>query len=144
MDKDKVVGIDFGEKRIGIALSDDKQNIALPFKTIETETKPRLTAEKLKKTLASYKLKKLVIGLPLHLDGKESPMSIKVRDFAKILEEVFHLPVDFMDERLTSSYIEKEMKGMDASRKTRAKNVDQLSATLLLQTYLDRQNNLRL
>lgn len=138
----RLVGIDFGLKRIGVALSDPRQVIATPFLVIELSGSLVKTAIALKGKLAAYKdLGGIVVGLPLHLSGEESELSLLARKFAAALEEQFSLPLIFWDERLTSAQVEKSLKETSCTRKKRAQLSDTLAAALILQNYLDFQQS---
>ncbi len=133
----RVLGIDFGMKRIGLARSDPSRMIASPLKTI-------LAAKTLEETVVLI-LKELdevdtiVVGLPLLLSGKDSDTTTTVRKFATLLEEASGLPLILWDERLTSKQVERLLMEDKMSRKKRAAHVDTMSATLILQNYLDTQ-----
>ena len=134
----KIVGIDYGKKRIGIASADSRLRIASPLSTLKTshghlETVMSLLA--LMKT-NSIDVEKFVIGLPLLLSGSEGPMSQLVRQFGGILKDKSGKEVIFYDERLTSSEVDNLMRANDINRKKRKEHTDELAATLLLQTYL--------
>lgn len=134
----RIVGIDYGKTRIGLAVSDESRIIATALETVQATKDPRETAKKIADALSSYKkIDTIVIGLPLHMNGKESEMSQSVRAFATVLEEVIPVPIIFWDERLTSAGVEKMLKGIDMSRKKRASVSDALSAVSILQNYLD-------
>ncbi len=134
----RIVGIDYGKTRIGVAVSDERRIIATALETIRASKNPLETAKEIVKALSSYKnIDLVVIGLPLHLNGKESEMSQSVRAFATVLVEVLPVPLVFWDERLTSAGVEKMLKGIDMSRKKRALVSDALSAVSILQNYLD-------
>jgi putative holliday junction resolvase len=136
----RIAGIDFGKARIGIALSDERQLLASPLITLTTAPKSNLPAqvESVYSALIHYfPLKVIVIGLPLHLNGKESPMSTLVREFAKIVEERFLLPVILWDERLSTAQVERVLKDANMRRKKRTAHLDRMSAALILQNYLD-------
>lgn len=135
----KIIGIDFGEARIGLSSSDSSRIMAFPLSCISCEKTQEKTVEKLLKEIAKESFDEFVIGLPLLMNGKDSPMSLKVRDFAKTLEETTHLKVHLWDERLTSKEIEKLLIESDMKRKKRSKFIDTLSATLILQNFLDAQ-----
>ncbi len=135
---DRAIGIDYGKRRIGLATSDLLGIIATPKGFIEAEKDHHATALKLQKQLAEYSpLKHIVLGLPLHLDGKESDMSQEVRAFAKILEEVFDVPIILWDERLSSRQVERALTEMQFNRKERAKRSDAHAAAAILQNHLD-------
>src|SRR3989338_8216075 len=99
----RIVGIDFGLKRIGVAVSDTLFSFALPIGKVERVKDDQKTLLNLLDLLKGYKdIQKFVIGLPVHLSGKESVMSLEVRKFALFLESMTKLPVEFVDERLTN------------------------------------------
>lgn len=134
----RVVGIDYGRARIGLAISDERRIIAQPLETVKTVKNPKETAKLIAKTLSSYKnIDAVVMGLPLMLSGQESEMSKEARVFAKLVEEVLGLPVQFWDERLTSSGVDRMLRDADLSRKKRAQLSDALAAVSILQNYLD-------
>jgi len=134
----RVVGIDFGKVRMGLAISDERKIIAQPLETVVAAKKPLETAKQIEKALSRFKeIDAIVIGLPLLLNGKEGEMALLVKEFAKNLAQVFSYPIIFWDERLTSAGVEKMLIGMDVSRKKRAQLSDALSAVSILQNYLD-------
>lgn len=96
------------------------------------------TLQRILTALSPYApLVSIVIGLPLHLSGKESPLSSEVRIFAKELEIAFKIPVILWDERLTSAQVERTLKEAEMSRKKRTALVDAMAAAVILQNYLD-------
>lgn len=134
----RIVGIDFGKVRIGLAISDENRIIAQPLETIRASSDPAQTARLITHSLSRYKnIDLIVIGLPLLLNGQEGDMAKTVRSFAKVLEQVLPLPIVFWDERLTSSGVERMLLDMDVSRKKRAELSDALAAVSILQNYLD-------
>jgi putative holliday junction resolvase len=134
----RIVGIDFGKARIGLAISDERRVIAQPLETVKTGKDNAETFEKIAQSLSRYKnIGILVIGLPLLLNGKEGEMALLVRDFAKGLEKTISCQIVFWDERLTSSGVEKMLLDRGVSRKKRAQLSDALSAVSILQNYLD-------
>lgn len=134
----RVLAIDFGMKRIGLARSDPMQMIASPLKTIIAGKNLEETADLVLKECEE--IETLVLGLPLLLSGKDSDTTTTVRKFGAILEEKSGLPLILWDERLTSKQVEKLLIEADVSRKKRTKHVDTMSATLILQNYLDGTN----
>ena len=134
----RIVGIDFGLKRIGVAISDTFSSFALPIGKVERVKDDQKTVQNLLDLLKIYKdVKKFVIGLPIHMSGEESPMSLEVRRFANFLEQETKLSVEFIDERLTSKTAEALLREREMNRKERKNYVDTLSATLILQSYLE-------
>lgn len=130
----RILGIDFGMKRIGLARSDPMKMIASPFKTIQAGKNLGETVDLVIKELEEIEL--IVLGLPLLLSGKDSDTTRKVREFGALLEEKSGLPLVLWDERLTSKQVEKLLIEGNVSRKKRAAHVDTMSATLILQNYL--------
>lgn len=130
----RIAAIDFGLKRIGIALSDLSQTLASPFKVVEGGRK---AVENVVCALQNQPLAKIIVGLPLLLNGKEGDMAAAVRAFAKALETALNIPILLIDERLSSAQAEKRLKESSFNRKERSSKIDTAAATLLLQQYLD-------
>ncbi|MDJ0652280.1 MAG: Holliday junction resolvase RuvX [Simkaniaceae bacterium] len=130
-----MLGIDFGMKRIGLARSDPMKMIASPLKIIFAGKSLEETADLILKELEDVET--IILGLPLLLSGKDSETTLAVRKFAKILEKKSGLPLILWDERLTSKQVEKLLIEGQVSRKKRSSHVDTMSATLILQNYLD-------
>ncbi len=131
----RVLGVDFGMKRIGLARSDPMKIIASPLKTILAGKTLEITADLIVKECEAVET--IVLGLPLLLSGKDSETTTTVRKFASILEKKSELPLILWDERLTSKQVEKLLIEGNVRRKQRAQYVDTMSATLILQNYLD-------
>ena len=135
-----LVGLDLGTKTIGVAVSDRLKIIASPLSTIHRKgTKKDLL--RLKEILSDYQIGGFIIGLPLSLDNSENRQTKLVRNFNTNLYDFFHLPCALWDERFSSDVIFKEMRKSEIS-KTKIKNeLDQQSASYILQGYLDRYRN---
>jgi putative Holliday junction resolvase len=133
----RILGMDYGKKRIGLALSDPMKILASPLKTVHGGKNQAETFFILLKEIKSLDLEEIVIGLPLHLKNQESENSLIVRELKVFLEENIPIPIILWDERLTSKQVERIMIEADVKRKKRAQHVDTLSATLILQSYLD-------
>lgn len=133
----RIASIDFGLKRIGIAISDERQIFSQPLKPILAEKSVDKTIQSLLEALTPYNPSKLIIGLPLHLNGKDSPLSLQVRSFAEKLEKISSIPIVLWDERLTSAQVERTLKEAAISRKKRTHLVDGMAAALILQNFLD-------
>lgn len=137
----RIAGIDYGEKRIGVAISDTSQIIASPLKAIIANKNLQKTAELIAAEFISFApLNKIVLGLPLHMNGKDSPMSLKVRELALLLEKLFNIPVVLWDERLTTAQVERTLKEAEMSRKKQVRYLDAMAAAAILQSYLDCQH----
>lgn len=136
----RLVGIDFGKKRIGVSLSDERKFLASPLLTLDKFSSLKEAALTLKEKLNTYTtIESIVVGLPLHMSGEESDLSKLARQFAEILKEELGLPIIFWDERLSSCQVERSMREAGVKRKKQAKLTDKLAATAILQNYLDSQ-----
>lgn len=138
----RVAAVDFGLKRIGLAISDAQGIVALPLKMVGAGKTHDATAQNILTALAPYKheLKTILVGLPLLMSGAKGEMAHIVERFAAALQSAAAIPIEYVDERLSTAQAERALKEMDKSRKERTKIVDSLSATLLLQAYLDRRS----
>jgi putative Holliday junction resolvase len=132
----RIVGLDFGTVRIGVAVSDERHILARALGMLHNKPDFFQQLEKLLKP--EGKIDKIVVGLPLKMSGQDSETTAKARTFAKALEVALSLPVELWDERLTSALVERMLTDSGASRKERAKQSDTLSAVFILQSYLDR------
>lgn len=133
----RLLGLDVGEKTIGLALSDVGRMIATPYKTIE-RSKFSKDAEALLAVIQEHKIGGLVIGYPLNMDGTEGPRCQSIRQFVRNLEAKVTLPMLFADERMSTMNVTTAMLEADLSRKRRAELVDKMAASYLLQGVLDR------
>nr|WP_066600321.1 Holliday junction resolvase RuvX [Celeribacter halophilus] len=136
-----VAGLDFGDKTIGVAISDRLRSVATPTDTIRRK-KFTLDAEALLKLLTSREVSGIVLGLPRNMDGTEGPRCQKTRAFARNLGQLTELPITFWDERLSSVAADRAMLEADMSRAKRAAKIDQVAASVILQGALDRLRNL--
>lgn len=132
----RIAAIDFGLKRIGLAISDSSKKIALPKGTIPGGTS---AIENLRNTLPLNDLDLFLVGLPLEMSGKKGPMALMVEQFGKELELAFKIPVKFIDERLSSKSADVHLREISLKRKERSAMIDSVAAVLLLQMYLDIQ-----
>lgn len=136
-----LVGLDLGEKTIGVAVSDGLWMIASPLETIR-KTKFTDDANHLFKLMESRGAQGVVIGLPVNMDGTEGPRCQSARAFGRNLLRLRDLPVAFWDERLSSAAVNRMMiDEMDLTRARRAEVVDKLAAAYILQGALDRAAN---
>jgi putative Holliday junction resolvase len=133
----RIASIDFGKKRIGLAISDESFILATPLKMVEAASTFEKSGLKLIEALAPYKIDEVIIGLPLHLSGHESPLSQEVRGFKEVLEKLSGWKITLWDERLSTAQADKLLKEGSLSRKKRVKVVDSLTALILLQSYLE-------
>ncbi|WP_404815022.1 MULTISPECIES: Holliday junction resolvase RuvX [Celeribacter] len=136
-----LAGLDFGDKTIGVAISDRLRSVATPTETIRRK-KFTLDAEALLKLLTAREVSGIVLGLPRNMDGSEGPRCQKTRAFARNLGQLTDLPITFWDERLSSVAADRAMLEADMSRAKRADKIDQVAAGVILQGALDRLRNL--
>ncbi len=132
----RILGIDTGEKRIGLAVSDPLGITAQGLKTIEVHSTGEAIRQ-IAETARQLEVTRIVIGLPLRMDGSEGEGTRRARRLGRRLEAVLELPVIFRDERLTSKIAEQAMLEGDLSRARRKVESDRLAAQLILQNYLD-------
>ncbi len=132
-----ILGIDYGSKRMGLAVSDLSRTIATSYKILYRRALKEDLAE-LKDVIAEKEVGAIVMGLPLQMNGAEGEIAAEVRKFAAVLAENFALPILLWDERLSSSAVENFLiKEVDLSRKKRAKVLDASAAAYILQGALD-------
>lgn len=132
----RIMGLDVGDRTIGVAVSDLMGITAQGVTTIRRESKKK-DIEELKKLIKEHNVKYIVSGLPKNMDGTIGPQSEKVIKFCDILKEETGMEIDYWDERLTTVSAEKMLIDGDVSRKNRKKVIDKLAAVLILQNYLD-------
>lgn len=135
----RIMGLDVGEKRIGIALSDPLGWTAQGHSVLH-RTNFHADLEKIREICNQYEAEKVVVGLPRNMNGTEGPKALEIRDFAAALQDFLQLPLDFWDERLTTRGAERILIEADVSRKKRKKVIDKMAAINILQGYLDRHN----
>ena len=136
MQQDRILAIDFGQRRVGVAISDPLQLTAQGLQTIVYSTYNGLF-DKLGNIFEQYQIQKVVVGLPLHMNGSDSKRSREVRQFARKLAEQFRVELKLWDERLTSVAAERTMLQLGKSPSRAKARVDQIAAMLILQGYLD-------
>lgn len=135
----RVLGLDVGSKRIGVAISDPLGITAQGLDTILRKNK-RLDFDELAKVIQQYAVSEIVIGYPLRLSGAEGTQSEKMQLFADDMRRQFGVPVHLWDERLTSSQANRILREADLSIKKRAGAVDRMAAMLILQSWMEARN----
>lgn len=133
------LGIDLGDKRVGIALSDNSNIIASPLKTLTFNDQKDLLNQ-LKIIITEFNVKTIVLGLPINMSGIDSLQTKKIRDFKSTLS-IFKLPVIYEDERLSSVSAKKSMVMQNVKTGHNKLEVDMRAAAIILQQYLDKKNN---
>jgi putative Holliday junction resolvase len=132
----RILGIDHGTKRMGIALSDELQMIAQPLEFIPAEPFADFL-KRLKEILRDKQVEQIVIGIPRNMDGSYGPAAMKVQEFVAVLKETIAIPIKMWDERLTSAQANRYLIQADVRRDKRKEKVDKTAAAILLQSYLD-------
>jgi len=133
-----VLALDVGNKRIGVAVSDAGGTIALTVGVIARRAWAQ-TAAQIRALVSAHHAERIVVGLPLRMDGTEGEAAARVRKFAERLREAVSVPIDVQDERLSTAEAERAMIAGDVRRRRRRTLRDAVAAAIFLQTYLDRQ-----
>lgn len=134
----RILGLDVGSKTIGIAVSDPLKITAQGLTTLIWDENDMTSAdERLQEIISEYEIEKIIVGLPINMDGTQGDRAKISEIYARRLERVFQLPVQLVDERLSTIAAEKTLLEADVSRKKRSKVIDQMAATIILQTYLN-------
>jgi putative Holliday junction resolvase len=136
----RLLGLDLGEKTIGLALSDTKLTVATPFKTLK-RGKFKADGTILLDLIAEHSFGGLIVGLPLNMDGSEGPSAQSARAFARNFVALSECPVVLVDERLSTAAVTRTLLEADASRRRRADVVDKMAAAYILQGALDQLRN---
>lgn len=137
MKKKRIASIDYGLARIGLAITDENQIIAQSLGTIMAERRAKESAKKIANHLQAYDLEEIVVGLPIHLNGKEGFLADETRAFIAHLKEEVLCPITTIEERMTTLQAERSLREANMSRKKRAKVIDGVAAVLILQNYLE-------
>jgi putative Holliday junction resolvase len=132
----RILAIDHGTRRMGVALSDPTGVIAQPLETIAAEPFARFL-DRLKEILREKEVELVLVGMPRNMDGSYGPAALKVQEFVGVLKEAIPIPIQVWDERLTSVQANRFLIQADVRRADRRGKVDQTAAAILLQSYLD-------
>ncbi|HXM60318.1 MAG TPA: Holliday junction resolvase RuvX [Terriglobales bacterium] len=132
----RVLGLDVGSKRIGLALSDPLGITAQGLETIQRQNK-RLDFDQLENVILKHEVSEIVVGYPLRMSGAEGIQAEKMQRFAEELRQRFPLPVHLWDERLSSAQANRLLRETEMSIKRRGQVVDQMAAVLILQSWMD-------
>lgn len=137
----RVLGLDVGSKRIGLAVSDPLGITAQGLETLQRQNK-RLDFEHLAKIIEQQQVVQIVVGYPLRMSGEEGVQAEKMQHFAQELQERFGLPVHLWDERLTTAEANRLLRETDMSIRRRGQVVDQMAAVLILQSWMENRRQL--
>ncbi len=133
---ERLLGLDIGGRRIGVALSDELGMIASPVATIDARGD---VAGELRKLIAKYNIGKLIVGLPVGMSGREGPQAAEVRSVADGLAKTLDIELVYSDERLSSAVANQALLSQGARRDKRKQHIDSMAAAVILQGYLDNQ-----
>ena len=132
----RILGLDLGDRTIGVAVSDPLGFTAQGITTIRTKSL-QSDIDELKKICKEYNIEKVLLGYPKNMNGTEGPRCEIVKEFAEVIKEQLNLPIQFWDERLSTVAAHRAMLEADLSRAKRKKIVDKIAAVYILQGYLD-------
>ena len=134
--KSRLLGVDMGTKRIGVSICDENRKIATPLETIEFTNIKKLCS-RLRELILENNIKGIIFGLPLNMDGTEGPSAQSVKDKIKLIYKELEIPTVLWDERLSTVCSFNLSSQLDVNVSKRVKNIDQNSATFILQGVLD-------
>ena len=135
----RILALDHGTKRIGIAVSDEMKMIATPLEFIPAEPFAEFLA-RLREILREKEVEMILIGLPRNMDGSYGPAALKVQEFVAMLKDALTIPLKTLDERLTTVQAQRFLIQGNVRRDKRKEKVDKTAAAILLQSYLDSLN----
>ena len=138
--KIRIIGLDLGTKRIGVSICDENQSIATPFKTLIKKDTKQFISE-IKEIIDENKVKAIIIGNPINMDGSQGKSSQSVKDVAKNISKFINLPICLWDERLSTIGAFNLSSQLDINVSKREKDIDKNAATFILQGVLDYLNN---
>lgn len=136
----RILALDYGERRIGVALSDPTRTIASPLTTLARRAGKRPPWPEIRRLIEEHEVAEVVVGLPLALSGEEGEWAREVRDFGAEVERRTGLPVHFVDERLSSVQAQRAVRGIGLKKSAREEKerIDAAAAAVILQSYLAR------
>ena len=132
----RILSLDHGTVRIGVALSDELKMIATPLEYIHAEPFAGFLA-RLKELIRVKEVEMILVGMPRNMDGSYGPAALKVQEFVAVLKEAVAVPIKLWDERLTSAQANRFLIEGNVRRAERKEKVDKMAAAILLQSYLD-------
>lgn len=139
----RVLAVDWGERRFGLAVSDESQTIATPLRTLTRRPGKRFPMPAFLELVEAQAAVGIVVGLPLTPDGSEGPAAAQARALADRLARRTMLPTELTDERMTTARAHGLIREQEGSARGRKEDVDALAAAVLLQGYLERRRNVR-
>ena len=135
----RILALDIGEKRVGVAVSDPDERVASPICVLPAD-EVRTCAKPFARVLEDWQPDLLLCGLPVTLSGEEGPQAQRIRPFAEHIAKTTGLPLEFADERLSSSEAKRSLREKGLSEKAMRGKVDMIAASIFLQSWLDARN----
>lgn len=132
----RVLALDVGSRRIGVAISDEGGQFAMPLTTIATRSRQQ-AVQQIAALVAEREVDEVVVGLPLSLNGERGPQAQLTETFARLLEAAISPPINLFDERLTTVVADQMLRDMGVPADKRKARVDEMAAMIILQDYLD-------
>lgn len=132
----RILALDFGTVRIGVAVSDESKMIGLPLEMVPAQPFTGFL-ERLRAIIREKEVELIIVGMPRNMNGTYGPAAQRVREFVTVLKEALPMPIQTWDERLTSAQAERALDEAGMTQRNRRGKVDQMAAALLLQNYLD-------
>jgi putative holliday junction resolvase len=132
----RILGLDYGNSRIGLALSDETGAMAQGLTTLVRKNRQK-DLHALAAIIENYHIERIVIGCPLRIDGTEGIQCEKVRRFAHLLDRIFHIPVILWDETFSTKEAEELMARLSVKKQKKKEIIDRIAASIILQNYLD-------
>lgn len=136
----RIMGLDVGDKTIGVALSDPLFVTAQPFETIK-RTKAKADIDRIEEIVKEKEISQIVVGLPKNMNNSIGPRTMKVISFVDLLKKRFDIDIIYEDERLTTIQSKNALIDMKVRRENRKKHIDNIAASFILQSFLDRRSN---
>jgi putative Holliday junction resolvase len=137
----RALAIDYGKKRIGLAISDPHKIVAKTLTTVETARSPKQTIQNILNAIGEHEVDEIVVGFPIRMNGQPGAMAEEVTQFVALLKQHILATVTLWDERLTTVQAERVMREANMNRKKRSQVIDQLSAVIVLQTFLSTKSH---
>ncbi len=133
----RIMALDVGEKRVGVAVSDPLGITAQPVSVLKRENFEKLM-QTLRELIDEFEVGRMVVGVPYNMRGEEGRSAGKIMEFIELMKKNIDIEVDLMDERFSTAFSERAMLEADATRKKRRENIDKVAAAVILQGYLDK------
>jgi len=136
----RILCLDYGRKKMGIAMTDPLGITAQPFKTVRNDSRQQVL-DQILEIIEKYEVSEIVVGLPLTMKGQKGPMALEVEKFVKYLRSRMKTPIVFWDERLSSKQAQRTLHYLDMKPSMNKKKVDRIAAAIMLESYVAFKNN---